>query len=412
MVSPGLVPPAYALILDAPPALTADLADDLRADLVELRRALHAAPELGFREHQTSRTVRAWLEGRGLRASEPMAGTGFVVDVEGARPGPTVAYRADMDALPIAEATDAPYRSQTRGVMHACGHDAHMAIACGVAALADQRREEMAGTLRVLFQPAEEIQPSGAPAMIADGALDDVAAIYAVHVDPGQAVGRFGFRTGSLTAACAPFSVRVASERSGHSARPHEAVDTVWVANQVQNAFYQLAGRVTDARKASVLTICRFRGGDALNVIPAEVEFGGTLRCSDGETLGFLREKMRRVAGALGAVYGADVDVHFEPALPAVVNTAEEVATARAAAQALFGEEAVMDLPFPSMGGEDFAFYLERVPGAMVRVGSASGPSTRYPLHHARFDLDEAAIPLAARLMTATCLRDLADRAG
>ena len=340
-----------------------------------------------------------------------MAGTGFVVDVEGVRPGPTVAYRADMDALPIAEATDAPYRSQTRGVMHACAHDAHMAVACGVAALADVRRDAFAGTLRVLFQPAEEIQPSGAPAMIAAGALDGVEAIYAIHMDPGQAVGRFGFRVGSLTAACAPFLVTVASERSGHSARPHEAVDTVWVANQVQNAFYQLVGRVTDARKASVLTICRTRGGDALNVIPAEVEFGGTLRCTDGETLGYLREKMRRVAGALGAVYGADVDVHFEAALPAVVNTAGEVATARAAAGDLFGEEAVMDLPFPSMGGEDFAFYLERVPGAMVRVGSASGPATRYPLHHARFDLDEAAIPLAARLMTAVCLRDLAARA-
>ena len=168
---------------------------------------------------------------------------------------------------------------------------------------------------------------------------------------------------------------------------------------------------MTDARKTAVLTICRVAGGDALNVIPASVEFGGTLRCTDGETLGYLREKIRRVAGALGAVYGADVDVEFGTTLPAVVNTPEEVATARGAAADVFGAESVVDIPLPSMGGEDFSYFLEEVPGAMVRVGSASGPETRYPLHHARFDLDESALPLAARLMSEVCLRDLARRA-
>ena len=382
----------------------------LRDDLVALRRTLHARPEVGFAETETARTLRDWLEARGLTVHGPVAGTGLYVDVAGARPGPTVGYRADMDALPIQEATDAPYRSTRPGVMHACGHDAHMAIACGVAALADARRESFAGTVRVLFQPAEEVTPSGAPAMIRDGVADGLSAIYAVHVDPTQAVGRFGFRVGALTAACSPFRVTIRSERSGHSARPHEAVDTVWVANQIASELYQLAGRVTDARKAAVVTICRFRAGDALNVIPAEVEFGGTLRCVDGETLGYLREKIRRVAGALGAVYKADVDVDVEPALPAVVNTPAEVAHARGAAEALFGEEAAVEIPLPSMGGEDFAYYLQKVPGCMVRVGSSAGAETRYPLHHARFEIDEGAIPLAAQLMAETCLRDLAGR--
>ena len=399
------------LTADAPVTADPALSDALRSDLVALRRELHQHPELGFEEVETSRRVRQWLEARGLHPSAPLAGTGFVVDVEGTRPGPTVAYRADMDALPILEATDAPYRSQTPGVMHACGHDAHMTVACGVAALADARRDEFAGTVRVLFQPAEEITPSGAPAMIQAGAIEGVDAIYAVHMDPSHAVGRFGFRRGSLTAACAPFRVTVCSERSGHSARPHEAVDTVWVANQIATEMYQLPGRVTDARKASVLTICRFRGGDALNVIPSEVEFGGTIRCSDGETLGFLREKIRRVAGALGAVYKADVDVDFDATLPAVVNTDAEVERARQTAADLFGPEAAVWIPLPSMGGEDFAYYLQEIPGAMIRVGTAAGPETRYPLHHARFDLDESALPLAARLMTEVCLRDLAARA-
>ena len=395
------------MLTDAAPL--ADL--DLRRELVALRRQLHQTPEVGFDEHTTASTVREWLSARGLEPSGPLAGTGFYVDVDGARPGPTVGYRADMDALPIHEATDAPYRSLTPGVMHACGHDAHMAIACGVALLARQRAEETAGTVRVLFQPSEERSPSGAPAMIRDGVLDGLASIFAVHVDPTLPVGRFGFRPGALTAACSPFRVTVQSERSGHSARPHEGVDTVWVAHQVAGELYQLAGRVTDARKAAVLTICQISGGDALNVIPASVTFGGTLRCVDGEALVFLREKIRRVAGAIGAVYGADVDVDFEPILPAVVNTAPEVARAREAAVARFGPEAAVDLPLPSMGGEDFAYYLQRVPGAMVRVGSASGPATRYPLHHARFDLDEGALPLAARLMADVCRADLAHRA-
>ncbi|WP_412062855.1 M20 metallopeptidase family protein [Rubrivirga sp. IMCC45206] len=395
----------------APADVTSDPLPDLRRTLVALRRTLHACPETGFDLGETAATLRAWLEARGFEPSPPIGQVGMMVEVAGARPGPTVVYRADMDALPIHEQTTATYRSQTPGRMHACGHDAHMAIGGGVLLLARARADEFAGTVRVVFQPAEEVSPSGAPAVIADGALDGVDAAYAIHVDPSLPVGRFGFRVGSLTAACAPFTVTVRSERSGHSARPHEAVDTIWVSTQIATELYQLAGRVTDARKTAVLTLCRFVGGDALNVIPASVEFGGTLRCSDGETLGFLREKIRRVAGALGAVYGADVDVEFGTTLPAVVNTADEVAGARGAATDLFGAESAVDLPLPSMGGEDFSYFLEAVPGAMVRVGSASGPETRYPLHHARFDLDEAALPLAARLMAETCLRDLARRA-
>ncbi|MGB3544316.1 M20 metallopeptidase family protein [Rubrivirga sp.] len=384
----------------------------LRDDLIALRRHLHTIPELGFQEVKTSTALRQWFTGRGFEISDPIAKTGFTVDIEGARPGAKVGYRSDIDALPIVEATDATYKSQHSGAMHACGHDGHMAIAAGVALLARERRDDFAGTVRVLFQPAEEIAPSGAPAMIEGGALNGLEAVYAVHVDPSQPVGRFGFRNGPLTAACCPFRVVVRSERSGHSARPHEAVDTVWVATQIATELYQLVGRVTDARKAAVLTICRMWGGDALNVIPTEVEMGGTLRCVDGETLGFLREQIRRVAGALGALHKADVDVDFEGTLPAVVNTDLEVDQARGAAADLFGGEAVNDLRFASMGGEDFAFYLQKVPGCMIRVGTSGGPETRYPLHHARFDLDESALPLAAKLMTEVCIRDLNARSG
>ncbi|MEM0963618.1 MAG: amidohydrolase, partial [Bacteroidota bacterium] len=194
------------------------LGASVQDDLIALRRHLHAIPEVGFEEVETSRHVRAWLTDRGFAPSGPLARTGFYVDIDGHEPGPAVGYRADMDALPIHEATETLYKSQHPGVMHACGHDAHMAIACGVATLVRQRAQEVAGRVRVLFQPAEEIAPSGAPAMIRDGVLDGLDAIYAVHVDPSQPVGRFAFRSGSLTAACCPFRIVIKSERSGHSA--------------------------------------------------------------------------------------------------------------------------------------------------------------------------------------------------
>ena len=368
-------------------------------------------PEVGFKEVATSEFVREWLQGQGFTVQGPVAETGFFIEVEGTHPGPIVGYRADMDALPIQDAKDVRYASKTPGIAHLCGHDAHMTIACGVALLVREAADRLHGTVRIFFQPNEESSPSGAPFMIQDGILDDLKATYAVHVDPTIAVGRFGVKEGALTAGTSPFIVRIESGQAGHSARPHETVDTVWLATQILTQFYQLAGRVTDARKTAIITACRFRAGEALNAIPGEVEFGGTLRCTDAETLTYLREKMRRVAGSMGALYGADVDVDYADRLPPVINTHDETQTIREAAVATYGAEAVREIPVPSMGGEDFAFYLERVPGAMVRIGTASGRETRYPLHHARFDIDETALALGARLMSEVLLRDLEKRA-
>ncbi len=392
---------------------TAESASDaqLLPVLSELRRHLHRNPEVGFDEHETSRHVRNWLATRGFATVGPLAKTGFYVDIVGALPGPTIAYRADMDALPMQDGKDVDYSSRNPGVAHLCGHDAHTAVACGVATLLGQERERLHGSVRVFFQPNEESTPSGAPIMIADGVLDGVQAAYAIHVDPTIAVGWFGLRDGALTAGCSRFLVKVIAGQAGHSARPQETVDTVWLAVQILNQFYQLVGRVTDSRKTAIITATRFNAGEAFNVIPMSVEFGGTLRCTDTETLTFLREKLRRVAGSLGALYGADVDIDYAAPLPPVVNTTDEMKIIRDVASATFGPECVREIPVPSLGGEDFAFYLEKVPGAMVRVGSASGRETRFPLHHDRFDLDETALPRAARLMTEVLIRDLEKRA-
>lgn len=380
--------------------------------LSEIRRHLHRYPELGFEEVETSQYIHNWMTLRGFSVNGPIAKTGLYTDIHGDLPGPMIAYRADMDGLPIQDAKMVEYASKKPGLAHLCGHDAHTSIACGVAALLQEKKSSLKGSVRVFFQPNEESNPSGAPVMIEDGVLDGVSAVYSVHVDPTIDVGRFGLKNGPLTAGCSSFMVHVKSAAAGHSARPYETVDTVFVANQILTQFYQLATRVTDSRKASVITATIFNAGEAHNVIPDTVLFGGTLRCEHPETLAYLRDKMRRVAGSMGALYGADVDVDYGAELPPVINSVAEVETVRETIRARYGPEAIREIPVPSMGGEDFSFYLQRVPGMMVRVGSSSGPENRYPLHHVRFDIDELALGFGARLMTDVLVKDLEKRAG
>ena len=375
--------------------------------LVALRRHLHRHPEVGYQEFETALHLRGLLEAHGFEVHAPLAGTGFYVEVEGAHPGPTVAYRTELDALASVDGKACAYASSVPGAAHLCGHDAHMAVAVGVALLLHERRDALHGTARILFQPNEESSPFGAPRMIADGVLDGVQEIYCIHVDPTLPAGVYGLLSGPVTAATAPFEVRVVSGRAGHAARPHQTVDTVWVATQILNAFYQLPGRVHDARRTAVLTVCRLRAGDALNVIPAEVEFGGTLRCLDLEAAHRLAASMQQVAEQYGTLHGAKVDFEIDLSLPPVVNDHALVAGVRRTILDLYGPGAAHEIPQPSMGGEDFAFYLQEVPGMLLRVGTADGPATSYPLHHTLFDVAEEALPKAARLMAEAIARRL-----
>ena len=372
--------------------------------LVAIRRHLHAHPELGFQEHATSRFIRTTLEDHGLTVHGPVAETGLYVDIHGDEPGGCVAYRADIDALPIQDAKQVSYASGIPGVAHLCGHDVHTTIGMGVALLLDRLRDQLAGTVRVFFQPNEEGAPSGAVAMIRDGILDGVEAAYAVHVDPTLEVGRYGLLTGAVTAAADRFRIRVLSERTGHSARPHQAKDTVWIAMQIMNACYGLAGRVTDARHPAVLTVCRLRAGDAYNVIPDCTEFGGTIRTTDPDDRDYLKHYIRHTAEHIAGLHDATVDVTLDQGAPAVINDERLIANLEATIHQLYGAEAVYHIPLPSMGSEDFAHYLEYVPGALVRIGTASGPRTQHPLHDASFDIDEAALAPAVQLMVGTLL--------
>lgn len=378
--------------------------------LSAVRRHLHKNPEVGFEEYRTSAFIRRILEIHGLEVRGPVAETGLYVDVVGDRKGPFIGYRADIDALPIQDAKASPYTSAIPEVAHLCGHDVHTTIGIGTAILLQQSRNHLHGSVRLFFQPNEEGTPGGATSMIQGGVLDGLEAVYAVHVDPSLETGKYGLKTGPLTASTDQFKVHVRNRSTGHSARPHEAGDTIWIAVQICNALYQLIGRITDARNPAVLTICRFRGGEAYNVIPSDVEFGGTLRTTMAADRTALMSRVKRVAEEIGALHGLDVEVAFRQGSPPVDNDPRLIAHLETTIRGMFGDEAVFQISQPSMGAEDFAHYQELVPGALLRVGTFSGPSTGFPLHDAHFDVDENAMAPTVYLFTRVLTDHLARR--
>ena len=375
--------------------------------LISIRRHLHMNPEVGLKEYQTSAYNREVLQSEGIEVQGPIAGTGLYADFGDESKGPTIAFRADIDALPIRDGKTVEYASRNAGVAHLCGHDAHTTIAIGTAVLLHQNRDSLSGRVRVIFQPNEESAPSGGRMMVDAGVIDGVDAIYAVHMDPTLASGRYGLISGAATAAADVFRVQVASGRTGHSARPHAAVDTVWASVRIASAYYQLIGRISDPREASVITICRFHGGEAYNVIPDEVTFGGTLRSTGMRQRSIIMKHMVDTASQIAASCGATARVTFDQSVPSVVNDARLIANVEDTVRDMLGSTALYQIPKPSMGGEDFGHYLQHVPGALIRVGSQSGPETAHPLHDARFDIDEKCLRPTSELMFEVLKRHL-----
>ena len=373
---------------------------DFEEFLISSRRYLHQHPEIGFNEFETSRFISDTLEAHGLNVQGPLAGTGIYVDIEGHMPGTCIGYRADIDALPTQDAKHVAYASKNPGVAHLCGHDVHATIAMGVALLLNENRGSFAGSVRVFFQPNEEGQPSGAPMMIEEGVLNGLEAVYAIHVDPTLTTGTYGLIKGSATAAAVRFNVTVSSPSTGHSARPHESIDTIWTSVQIANQFYQLVGRLTDPRNPTILTICKFHGGEAYNVIPNHVEFGGTLRSTSLDTRKELEKLMTHTAHTMMNQVEAHIDVSFDEGIPPVINDGRLIDHIAHSIKAVAGSKAIYHIPRPSMGGEDFANYQQHIPGALIRVGTFSNPRTAYPLHDAHFDIDESAIVPTANLVT------------
>jgi len=312
-----------------------------------------------------------------------------------------IAFRADLDALRLHDGKSVTYRSQRDGVMHACGHDAHTAIAAGVSLLL--QRLEQKGALpwpvpwRAIFQPSEETA-TGAVQMIEQGALEDVSAVFALHVDPSRRVGTAGVRDGALTASCDELLIR-ATGRGGHAARPHESQDPIAASAQLLTAIYSLIPRSVDSQNPIVVTIGRIKGGYNANVIPEKVEMEGTLRTLDSKVREATREKLRRLTRGISEASDVTLEIFFDQGLGAVINDPGANAFLREAAQRTLGPRNVEEVPRPSMGGEDFAAYLEKIPGAMFRLGVASGDAPAPPLHSPLFDIDERALGYGMRII-------------
>ncbi|MBA2337839.1 MAG: amidohydrolase [Acidimicrobiia bacterium] len=363
-----------------------DLARAVAPEMVELRRELHRYPEVGWSEHRTTRKVAERLYDLGLQPRVRPEGAGLTVDVgEGL---PIVAFRADLDALPVEEATDLPFRSEHPGVMHACGHDAHTAIGVGIAT-ALTRHRQVPGTVRFLFQPAEECIPGGAQAMCAEGAVNGVSAIAAFHVDPALAAGSIGLRLGGITGASDRMVIRLRGP-GGHTSRPHRTVDLAYAAGRVLTELPVLLRQGVDPREPLAVVFGRIEGGTAENVIPTEIELGGTTRTLNLDLWRTMPKLVEQHVHDLVASLGATAEILHERGAPPVVNHAVAISAFDRAGRAVLGDDAVTTT-YQSLGAEDFAWYLESIPGGLIRLGAAV-PGRSIDLHSDRFDIDEASI--------------------
>lgn len=374
-------------------------ARELEPVLVETRRALHRIPETGFAEFKTQAFIQRQLAELGI----PYTGerTWVIGTIRGGQPGPTIALRADMDALPITEPEGCAFRSEHEGWMHACGHDLHVTAQLAAARLLNAMRDELRGEVRLLFQPAEETV-GGAEPMIAAGAMAGVEAVYGLHVQPYLRVGQIDSRPGCLNAACDEIDITVRGV-SGHAARPETGVDAIVCAAQIVSTLQTLVSRSTSPLKSAALSFGVIRGDGARNVICDCVRLEGTLRTVDPELRAHLKRRIHEVCAGVAAACGAQVDVDILSGFSSLINTPGEVERVLRLGRALLGAENVFVREEPSMGGEDFSYFLEAAPGAFWHLGcSANLPAPS--LHNRDFDPDERCLPIGAALQCALVL--------
>jgi amidohydrolase len=389
-------------------ALPGALPDGLRAELVAFRRDLHMHPELGNCEFRTTAALKARLEKAGLEPRVLPSGTGLICDI-GPWDGvtPALALRGDIDALPIPDTKTVPYRSTVADRAHACGHDVHTTVVLGAGlVLAELAREGRLRTpVRLLFQPAEEVLPGGAAEAIEGGALDGVGRILALHCDPKVEVGRIGLRTGPITSACDRLEISLDGP-GGHTARPHLTTDLVTAAAKVITEVPALLARRADARSGLAVTWGRVESGHACNVIPQHAELSATVRCLDLPAWRAAPDLVHAAVDEVATLHRAKSEINYIRGVPPVVNEATSTELLHDAMVARRGSYAVEDTE-QSLGGEDFSWYLERVPGAMARLGVRRvGDTTRRDLHAGDFDVDEGAIEVGVELFTAAALLD------
>ncbi len=372
-------------------------------ELIDFRRDLHAHPEIGYHEHRTTRRVKLRLEAAGLRPAVLPKGTGLVVDI-GSGTEQVVALRADIDALPIGDEKSVPYRSTIANACHACGHDVHTSILLGTGLFLARTAAAGAlpGRVRLIFQPAEEV-PGGALDVLAAGGIASVDRIFALHCDPRLDVGKVGTRTGPITAACDKITVRVTGP-GGHTARPHLTADLVYALGKIITELPAALSRRVDPRSSLSLVWGRVSAGSAANAIPDDGEVEGTVRCLDDNAWHAAPDMLKALIESVASAYGVVADLTYQRNVPPTVNETVSTAMFEAAVDRVLGADAITPAP-QSLGGEDFAWYLESIPGALARLGTRTpGSADDFDIHQPTFDVDERAIGLGVRLMAATAL--------
>ena len=385
--------------------LEEEIRDSFGEDIVSLRREIHREPELGFDTKKTAEKVLDALEGLPLEVETGLAKNGIVATLKGEGDGPTVALRADMDALPIQEETDLPFASEEDGKMHACGHDGHTSMLVGaVRALSqDHLRERLNGSVKFIFQPAEE-GGGGGRVMVEEGVAESVSSIFALHLWPGLPFGKAATKAGPIMAAADAFEMRVKG-KGGHGAMPHLTTDAVAIAAQIVTALQTVVSREVNPVAPAVLTVGEIEAGFAFNFIPESARLGGTVRTLDADLRKQIPKRMEELARGIARGMRGDAELDYHFSYPVARNDADAAEFALGVIGELFGEENVVELTDSSMGAEDFAFFLEHVPGAFIwlGVGDVSG------LHTPKFAFDEEILPQGSALLAALALKSLSE---
>ncbi|WP_029275522.1 M20 metallopeptidase family protein [Pedobacter borealis] len=385
-----------------------ELAANIFNDVVGYRQHIHANPELSFKEFETSLFIKDKLKKWGIEYTD-CADTGVVGLIKGNQPSDKViALRADMDALPIHEANDKPYRSKNHGVMHACGHDVHTSSLLGTAHILNQMKDEFGGTIKLIFQPAEELLPGGASIMIKEGVLENPKPDYIVgqHVMPLIDVGKVGFRSGIYMASTDELYVTVTG-KGGHGAQPHQNIDPVLIASHIIIALQQIVSRNADPRTPSVLSFGKVNANGATNIIPNEVKIEGTFRTLDENWRDEAHKRMKKMAEGIAESMGGSCDFDIHRGYPFLINEEKLTANAKAFAEEFLGKDNVVDLDI-WMAAEDFSFYSQVTDACFYRLGTGNAAKdTQYSVHTPRFDIDEDALKISTGLMAYIALKQL-----
>jgi hippurate hydrolase len=384
--------------------LQQEIEENFGEKIIALRRDIHREPELGFDTEKTAEKVLAALEGLPLDVETGVAENGIVATLEGEGDGPTVALRADMDALPILEDTGLPFASETEGKMHACGHDGHTSMLVGAAHALSGRRDQLGGNVKFIFQPAEE-GGGGGKVMVDEGVADGVSSIFALHLWPGLPFGKAATKAGPIMAAADAFEMTVRGA-GGHGAMPHLAADAITMAAQIVTALQTVVSREVDPVEPAVLTVGEIGAGTAFNIIPETARLGGTVRTLNEDLRRKMPERIAHLARSVAQGMRGDAEIDYEFSYPVTMNDEGVARRALGVIGDLFGEENALELPNPSMGAEDFAFFLQKIPGAFIWLGVGEDVSG---LHTPTFAFDEEILPLGSALLTALALESLSE---